>query len=207
MFREDRIMAHIGKKIKAARMAKKLTQQQLCDALGWDNHSRIGMYERGEREPKSKVIKMIASVTGYPVEWFYSDDEIDKKESTYTSPSLPLVSFSELANLDDNKESFEHIELHKPDSFAVKIESDSMLSGVGVSFPEGSIVIVYPYKNPLNGDYVIAELEDNVIVFRQLILEGAQRYLRALNPSWKPIDMSDRVKIIGVVVSSIMQFQ
>lgn len=201
-------MAHIGKKIKAARLAKKLTQQQLCDALGWDNHSRIGMYERGEREPKSKVIKMIAAVTGYPVEWFYSDTETNEDELSPSVHGLTLVSFSQLGDLENRKEGdLQYLELYQPDSFAVKLETDSMLSAIGVSFPESSIVIVSPYKKPLNGDYVIAELEDNTIVFRQLVLEGSQRYLRALNPSWKPIDLTDRTNIIGVVISSIMQFK
>ncbi len=54
----------IGKRIKAARLAKGLTQEQLSLQIGGAGQSTVGNYERGTNAPDVFTLTRIAEVTG-----------------------------------------------------------------------------------------------------------------------------------------------
>lgn len=197
----------LGKKIKEARLSENLSQSELAVKCGWDSESgrvRINNYEAEKREPKEKDVALIAKATNRQKSWFYSDSF----ETPQSSHTLPIITFDELSNLEKlDYSNLEYIDLYKPDTFAIKVEGDSMISPYNFSFPAGTTLLVSPVSMAKSGDFVVAELEDNAIVFRKLVLEGNERYLMALNPSWKPININDRIKILGVVVSSLVSFK
>lgn len=58
------IMDTIGKRIKHARLAAGLTQEQLAHSIGAAGQSTIGNYERDTNEPDLATIEAIASATG-----------------------------------------------------------------------------------------------------------------------------------------------
>lgn len=83
-----------------------------------------------------------------------------------------------------------------PNSYALRVRGDSMEP----DFPEGSIIIVDPRREPQPGNYVIAK-NGGEATFKQLTKDGADRYLKPLNPQY-PIKLIDEHMIIcGVVVS------
>jgi SOS-response transcriptional repressor LexA len=73
-----------------------------------------------------------------------------------------------------------------------------MVSEVGDSFPEGSIVVVEPEMEAQPGDYVIALNESNETTFKQLVKDGGDLYLKPLNTRY-PIKRLDGARVIGVV--------
>ena len=66
-------------RLKAARKAAGLTQQQLGMQLGMEHSTasaRMNQYEKGKHAPDYKTMQRIAHELGYPVAYFYCDDEL-----------------------------------------------------------------------------------------------------------------------------------
>lgn len=66
------------KRIKQARILNGLSQKQLGIYAGIDEFSasaRMNQYETGKHVPDFLTLKRIAMVLGYPVAYFYAEDE------------------------------------------------------------------------------------------------------------------------------------
>lgn len=84
-------------------------------------------------------------------------------------------------------------------TFLLKVRGMSM----SPTFNEGELLFIDPEVEPINGKYIIARLDDdNEATFKQLIIEGNQKYLKAANPSWPtPIQpINGNCTIVGVVI-------
>ena len=106
---------------------------------------------------------------------------------------VPLISWTqagemgiEIALMDESDaESWEPCPMeHSSNTYALRVEDDSMVSSHGDSFPKGIIIIVDP--GPINdivpGDFVVAKIKSNsVVTFKQLIEEDGNQFLRPLN--------------------------
>jgi hypothetical protein len=73
-------------------------------------------------------------------------------------------------------------------------------------FPRNSLLIFDPERIPKDRSYVLAELHDsNLLVFRQLLLDADQKYLKPLNPDLNIFKMrllSEEDKIIATLVEA-----
>jgi len=70
-------------------------------------------------------------------------------------------------------------------------------------FGNGDLIFVDPQVEEESGKYVVVKLEDaNEATFKQLIIEGGRKYLKALNPDWpeRIIELEEQARICGVVV-------
>ena len=70
-------------------------------------------------------------------------------------------------------------------------------------FHEGDLVFVDPEVVASHGKYVVVLLNStNETTFKQLVVEGERKYLRALNPAWpeRIIEVDSDATICGVVV-------
>lgn len=64
-------------RLKAARKATGLTQQQLGIRLGMEQSTasaRMNQYEKGKHAPDYQTMQRIAQELGYPVAYFYCDE-------------------------------------------------------------------------------------------------------------------------------------
>jgi repressor LexA len=90
------------------------------------------------------------------------------------------------------------------DCFALKVKGDSMINA-GIF--EGDLVIVSPNKESVNGDTVVARLDDEVTV---KTLEKKNNKIRLIpeNENYKPIEVDDEKEfsIVGKVVGVIRWF-
>lgn len=59
-------METFGQRLKRLREDRKMTQEQLADACGYKNQSRIGNYESGLRTPSVRQIPILAKGLGVP---------------------------------------------------------------------------------------------------------------------------------------------
>ncbi len=88
--------------------------------------------------------------------------------------------------------------------FALKVKGDSMINA-GIF--EGDLVIVSPNKETINGDTVVARLDDEVTV---KTLEKKYNKIRLIpeNENYKPIEIDDKKEfsIVGKVVGVIRWF-
>lgn len=70
----------IGQRIKARRNELKLSQRELCEKMGYSNHSTIGKIETGKVDiPQSRIVQF-AEVLGVSVAYLMGWDEEVKKE-------------------------------------------------------------------------------------------------------------------------------
>jgi phage repressor protein C with HTH and peptisase S24 domain len=68
-------MSTIGQRIRDARKAAGLTQEQLALAIGGAGQSTIGNYERGDSDPSIEALRNIASVTGRSIAWLMEETD------------------------------------------------------------------------------------------------------------------------------------
>ncbi len=70
-------------------------------------------------------------------------------------------------------------------------------------FYNGDLIFVDPEIVAESGKYVVVRLEDSdEAIFKQLIIEGGRKYLKALNPDWpeRIVELTDSTVICGAVV-------
>lgn len=93
---------------------------------------------------------------------------------------------------------------HGPRAFALRIRGISMENPGGKhSYSDGDVIFCDPDRQADNGSRVVVRLDDDKeATFKQLVIEGERRYLRALNPSWpeKIIEVKGEATICGVVI-------
>lgn len=63
-----------GKRLRAARMARKLTQQRLADIIGCSLNS-YQKYEQGERYPSYNILVLLADTLNVSIDWLLGRDE------------------------------------------------------------------------------------------------------------------------------------
>jgi SOS-response transcriptional repressor LexA len=99
-------------------------------------------------------------------------------------------------------------------SFALEVRDDSMDNPEGwPCFPEGTIIVVDPAEKDRisNKDFIVARLGDyndlrveelpvKEATFKQFVQDGANRYLRPLNPRYPDIKVEYDTILIGPVV-------
>ena len=86
-----------------------------------------------------------------------------------------------------------------PQAFALRVRGISMEP----LFQAGDILFVDPEVIPDHKRYVVVRLDREAeATFKQLIIEGPKRYLKALNPAWPDpmIEVNGHCTLIGVVV-------
>ncbi|EPG6435675.1 LexA family protein [Klebsiella aerogenes] len=89
------------------------------------------------------------------------------------------------------------------DSFWLDVKGDSMTSPVGLSIPEGTVILVDPDIEPTNGKLVVAKLDtENEATFKKLVLDAGRKFLKPLNPQYPMIEVNGNCRIVGVVVDA-----
>ncbi|SPA24549.1 Putative lambdoid prophage e14 repressor protein C2 (fragment) [Cupriavidus taiwanensis] len=85
-------------------------------------------------------------------------------------------------------------------AFALRVRGPSMEP----KYQDGDIIYVEPEAIAEHGKRVVVQLESEPeATFKELVIEGGQKYLRALNPDWpgpKFLPINGNATIIGVVV-------
>lgn len=88
-------------------------------------------------------------------------------------------------------------------SYWLRVRGESMFDPGGRwSFKEGDLVLVEPHSYAENGALVVVRLDDeSEATFKQLIVEGDRRFLKALNPNWpnRIFEINGNATVCGVV--------
>lgn len=207
----------IGKRVKSSRDALDITQAQLAEKVGTTQQS-IEQLEGGKIK-RPRYLPELALALGVSIDWLLKGTT--DANVSYVGPNIPkgkypLISYvsagswseaCEPYNLTDIDEWYESDTNMFGDGFWLRVEGDSMTSPVGQSIPEGHIVLVDTGRDPQNGSLVVAKLTDaNEATFKKLVIDGGQKYLKGLNPSWPMIQINGNCKIIGVVVEARVRF-
>ncbi|MGS0535330.1 LexA family protein [Pseudoalteromonas sp. SaAl2] len=122
------------------------------------------------------------------------------------SPSVPLISWVQAGHwtdihLNDIDEFYPCPEKHSQSTYSLEVKGESM----SPDFINGEIIFVDPEVEARNGSCVVIRQNGNTeATFKQLIIDGSQKYLKALNPNWPNpiIEMLPDATICGVVIGS-----
>ena len=167
----------------------------------------------------SKLARHIERCTSMQTGWLDLDhsraaNTVDQKEaySPTTTPvrEVPIISWvqasifccSEPQVIPTNSEMIFCPALGASErTFALRVVGDSMTNPYGRSYPEGTIIFVDPLKEASVGKRVLAKTIKGH-TFKQLAEnEYGEKYLKPLNPSYRPI-LEDGIEVCGVVIGS-----
>lgn len=196
----------IAERVKKRRKSLKLTQVQLAE-LTFSTQQTIQGIESGRIKNPRNVEQLAEALQTSPEFLRFGVGEMDNATVVASVGNyLPLISMVQAGVWTD----IQH--LHPLDvelypcpvkcgtgSFVVKVEGDSMLP----RFEAGDLIYIDPNKQTDNGSYVVARLDDeNQATFKQLIIDGNKKYLKALNPDWpnKFVEINGNCTIVGKVV-------
>nr|WP_281719947.1 LexA family transcriptional regulator [Nitrosomonas nitrosa] len=221
-------MENLANRLKQCREEMGLTQIELAKKARLKNQSIIGSLESGHRK-NSRHIPAIAEALGINALWLaegrgpmrLTDQQpavltnIEQIEIDALRKDVPLISWVQAG---DWCETINNIELgdaedwlwcpvkHSGKTFALRVSGVSMFNPdpyAKHSFKDGDIIYVDPTRQPINNSFVVVRLEnENKATFKQLIIEGNHRFLRAINPDWpeKIIEIKNNAVICGVVI-------
>ncbi|WP_217517245.1 LexA family protein [Vibrio metschnikovii] len=199
-----------------------VTQAMLAERMD-KSQSAIAHWLGGNRKPSIEEIAAMMKIVGLSHMTLNSEGLIEYPEQAIANVSkvdiqptykarFPVLSsvqagaWTEACEpymLADISEWHETTERTSDRCFWLKVEGDSMTSATGVSFPEGTLVLVDTERDHENGSLVVAKLEDvNEATFKKLVLDAGQRFLKPLNTNYPIMSVNGNCRIIGVVVDA-----
>src|SRR3989338_2922399 len=99
--------------------------------------------------------------------------------------------------------SFDHFLINRPDkSYLLRVSGESMIEA---GIHPGDLVVVEDGKLPKNGDIVVAEV-DGDYTLKYFHKEKDRIKLMPANKKFSPIIPSERLRIVGIVVSVIRKY-
>ncbi|MDD1015128.1 LexA family protein [Pseudomonas rubra] len=210
--------------VKARMRELKVTQETLAERIGV-TQGAVGHWLREEREPKLRVLNQILVEVGLPPLQMVFPHQVAENNGSYTVLGNPATvagadglqhelyfRYPVLAwgNLDAPTED---CPLQSTDykaegrAFWLRVEGDAMTAPLGLSVPEGMLILIDAGLEAETGKLVIARSPGSTAVsFRQLSEEGGQRYLRPLNPTYPKALCTEQCELLGVVVQALMKF-
>jgi len=209
-------METLGTRLKALRKTKKVTQQQLADAIGVSKTSVI-YWEKDDNLPKHESLMALSKVLSVTPDFLLSGKSSGNSETNISAPFpisgrlIPVISWVQAGAwttveavpagtqfeewLPPNPKCGKH-------GYGLEVSGESMLP----DFRPGDKIYVNPdfqVSDLKTGDLVIVSCEgDKAATFKKLIVETDNMYLQPLNPEWseKAIALEDGCKLVGKVV-------
>lgn len=200
-----------SERIKTRRKDLKLTQLQVANFVGVSKAS-ISQWEKGDTFPRGENLYSLAKILKCEPEWLLTGKGTPSTAAgnVEAGPELqglyPVISWVQAGDWSAIDEMNRHEAEHYPcpvkcsdRTFLLRVRGMSM----SPTFSEGELIFVDPEVEPVNGKYVVARLDDeNEATFKQLIIEGDHKFLKATNPAWPtPIQpINGNCTIVGVVI-------
>ena len=204
-----------GEIIRRHRRSKLWTLQYTCEmaggALETGNLSRI---ERGEITPNFVAAYKVVKALGLNMDDIFSEIEGTAPKPAGFERKIPVLSWVKAGAMCSSPtahSSYDCDEWISPPrdtiserAFALKVSGDSMQSLNGMSFPDGSYIVVDPSRHAENRSFVVALMRDTEeSTFKQLIIDGGRKYLKPLNPQYPIINTTEDMIICGVVTDMV----
>lgn len=197
-----------GTRVKNKRIEQKLTQSRLAELSDMSQQS-LQKIESGISSNSKKLLN-IARALNCTAEYLQFGINITNESNVRYTPiyknSIPMISWVQAGNWSEIEIlPHEDVEYYlcpincSERSFALKVQGSSMEP----RFRQGDQIFIDPEAQIENGSLVIARLDnENQATFKQLIIEGDKKFLKALNPDWPQrfIEINGNCTIVGKVI-------
>lgn len=212
-------METLGTRLKDLRRTKKLTQQQLADAIGVSKTSVI-YWEKDENIPKHESMIALERVFNTTSDWLLTgkssgrklDNNVDiANKIELSGKPIPVISWVAAGSFSATETVIKDAEVEEwlpPNKDCGKNGYGLIVTGISMSpkFEIGDRIYVNPDIQTfdlISGDLVIVSCSgDTEATFKKLIIEGSERYLQPLNPNWPEqiIKLAEDCRLVGKVV-------
>lgn len=184
-----------------------ITQTDLARAMGV-TRSAIGHYLHGRRPISSQDAALLCKTIHCSMAWLFEGTDGNVERGPDVARMVPELDWVEAGRPEVVQEPSTYADAvahhpspyaGRPRMFALRVRGASMEP----KFREGDLIYVDPDEISRHGSYVVVVLDDsNEATFKQLIIEGGRKYLRALNPNWPEpiIEIDGEARICGVAV-------
>lgn len=213
-----------GDRIRHIREELELSQEAFGRHMSVSK-AAVSQWENGDtKNLRPANLFAIQNFTGYSAEWIATGAGGPRLKGRKASSgakvelpvsSVPLVSWVRAGQWNEVVDVYPPGEGEKPvyttrkvgpRAYALRVVGDSMENPNGrPTYPQGSIIIVDPDREPRHGNAVIVRLEDSKeATFKQLIVEGGVQYLKPLNPRYPIMKVGAHATFCGVVVQTVI---
>ncbi len=167
------------------------------------------------------VARRIEESLGLPDGWMdqlHSADSSTQPARIYEAPAVyattatlrlfPLISWVQAGHWTDIPDQHHYNDAEEwlpcaarcgPRTFVLRVQGESMAP----RFADGELIFVDPDAEARHGSFVVVRLDDAAqATFKQLIIEGGRRFLRAINERWPDpiIEINSHATLCGVVI-------
>jgi len=214
----------IGARLKQALESRRETQAALAEVTGVSPQA-VGLWlKTGEIERKNLIAA--CKWLGVSLDWVLAGDGamepgVAEPAGVYAGGArmarrdTPLISWVQAGEWQEAIDMFRPGDGEKmvhtfkrvgPNAYALRVNGDSMENPAGrPTYPDGCIIVVDPDREPTNGSKIVVRLENSKeATFKQLVIQGGERYLKPLNPRYPIAPMPADAEICGVVVDTQM---
>lgn len=204
-----------GERVKALREKQGWSQTQLAEAVGISQVSIAKIEKGGDTKHGAKIAAALGT-TAEELSGITSTSAASKRQirDEQQAPSLvPLISSVQAGNWSDIVDRFRPGDAeawlpcpvrHGPNTFCLHVEGESMSNPGGKpTYEPGDVIFVDPGRAAQPGDRVVVRLEaQQQATFKQYLEEDGRKFLRALNPDWRPkiTEINGEATICGVVI-------
>lgn len=202
----------VSKILKSLMFKKNINTSQLARDLNLPQQTLQRIVSGTSPNPHQKTLKPIADFFNLSVDQLKGASPLPKTHITTDLPTvqnnqarhIPVIDFSDILQYIEKPEDnpLETITIDRDDEdsdFATLLPDMSM----SPYFPKGSILLLSLNKTVTDHCYALIKLNNpDVIIFRQLIFDGNDKYLKAMNPDLEkfPLKLLDSEdKIIGIL--------
>jgi SOS-response transcriptional repressor LexA len=195
-----------------------IKQKDIITATG-ASKGTVSQWVNGISEPSGGYLVKLAEFLQTSERWLSKGEGVADKPGRYESNisdamdiqgAVPIISWvvagkwteAAMQSLSEDTEYIPCPRTHSQETYALRVEGESMRSPSGRSYPDGMIIFVDPQLRCASpGQRVIARLTDtDHVTFKQLASDGTRHYLMPLNPKFEP--MFEEFEILGTVIGA-----
>lgn len=198
----------IGERIRKMRKERNLTQQDLARRLKDVSHVAISQWESNTTKPNAENLYELSTLFGCDFGWLLKGGDGEATNAklipNISAVQIPILRYEDIREFDVAhpfiQTTGEYIMTDIQSSastFALKLKGDSMKP----AFSDGDMIIIDPLEKPEPGEFVLAQV-DKDILFRKYRIDNLDKFsLQPLNSDYPVISSSEaKIKIIGTLV-------
>jgi SOS-response transcriptional repressor LexA len=200
-------MNNIAERIRQRRKDLGLTQTELAQAVGC-GQGAINNYESGARDNPRDLLELATALKVNP-QWLKTGEgAMDSLAPVSPQIKVPLISWAEAKNWKDTIESLEPgvgeqilvTYEAKQYTYALRVKDDMNEP----KFPINSWLVIEPEEEPVHQKWCIVDEGGDEATCKQLVIDGATRYLRSDNARFPIKEMKQNAKFCGTVKQLIV---
>lgn len=208
-----------------------ITNKQLTQALAEHgckiSEPGVWKWRNGAAVPDNEKMRILSQLLHVSSEWLTygshqiptanTDQNVIYHQQYRQGKAYPLISWVSAGNWLEAIEPYDLSDIDiwpdttaivSPRSFWLTVKGDSMTAPTGRSIPEGTLILIDPEREAVNGSLVVAKLEnENEATFKQYVQDAGQHYLKPLNPNYRMLMIDKTCRIIGVAIEAKLQLE